>query len=172
VIFAVPSILQKYPTLANYIVTAAMIVILLVIIWTIIALLSVFDDILSKSPVLRASQLRVIFKYQYGVFRRWNSHFVCAFRKESFYFLGAMGAMTAILLLIFKDTILGFVASIQMSVYDMVRVGDWIAMPKYDADGLVMSINLSTVKVQNWDKTITTIPTYAFITPLKLAGNE
>jgi miniconductance mechanosensitive channel len=62
VIFAVPSILQKYPTL-NYIVTAAMIVILLVIIWTIIALLSVFDDILSKSPVLRASQLRVIFKY-------------------------------------------------------------------------------------------------------------
>jgi miniconductance mechanosensitive channel len=58
-----------------------------------------------------------------------------------------MGAMTAILLLIFKD-ILGFVASIQMSVYDMVRVGDWIAMPKYDADGLVMSINLSTVKVQ------------------------
>jgi miniconductance mechanosensitive channel len=74
-----------------------------------------------------------------------------------------MGAMTAILLLIFKDTILGFVASIQMSVYDMVR-RRWIAMPKYDADGLVMSINLSTVKVQNWDKTITTIPTYAFIT--------
>jgi miniconductance mechanosensitive channel len=63
VIFAVPSILQKYPTLANYIVTAAMIVILLVIIWTIIALLSVFDDILSKSPVFEASQLRVIFKY-------------------------------------------------------------------------------------------------------------
>jgi miniconductance mechanosensitive channel len=62
VIFAVPSILQKYPTLANYIVTAAMIVILLVIIWTIIALLSVFD-ILSKSPVFEANQLRVIFKY-------------------------------------------------------------------------------------------------------------
>jgi miniconductance mechanosensitive channel len=62
VIFAVPSILQKYPTLSNYIVTAAMIVILLVIIWTIIALLSVFD-ILSKSPVFEANQLRVIFKY-------------------------------------------------------------------------------------------------------------
>jgi miniconductance mechanosensitive channel len=61
---------------------------------------------------------------------------------KSPFYLGAMGAMTAILL--FKDTILGFVASIQMSVYDMVRVGDWIAMPKYDADGLVMSINLST----------------------------
>jgi miniconductance mechanosensitive channel len=81
-----------------------------------------------------------------------------------------MGAMTAILLLIFKDTILGFVASIQMSVYDMVRVGDWII--KYDADGLVMSINLSTVKVQNWDKTITTIPTYAFITDSFKTGGE
>jgi miniconductance mechanosensitive channel len=73
-----------------------------------------------------------------GVFQV-EFHFVCAFRKESF-LLSSYGAMTAILLLIFKDTILGFVASIQMSVYDMVRVGDWIAMPKYDADGLVMSI--------------------------------
>jgi miniconductance mechanosensitive channel len=72
--------------------------------------------------------------------------------KSPFYFLGAMGAMTAILLLIFKDTILGFVASIQMSVYDMVRVGDWLPCQIYDADGDVMSINLSTVKVQNWDK--------------------
>jgi miniconductance mechanosensitive channel len=57
-----------------------------------------------------------------------------------------------------------------MSVYDMR--GDWIAMPKYDADGLVMSINLSTVKVQNWDKTITTIPTYAFITDSFKTGGE
>jgi miniconductance mechanosensitive channel len=105
-------------------------------------LLSVFDDILSKSPVLRANYELYSSTQYCGVFRRWNSHFVCAFRKESFYFLGAMGAMTAILLLIFKDTILGFVASIQMSVYDMVRVGDWIAMPKYDADGLVMSIKV------------------------------
>jgi miniconductance mechanosensitive channel len=166
VIFAVPSILQKYPTLANYIVTAAMIVILLVIIWTIIALLSVFDDILSKSPVFEGkpitSYIQVLNIAVYFVGGILILSVLLG--KSPFYFLGAMGAMTAILLLIFKDTILGFVASIQMSVYDMVRVGDWIAMPKYDADGLVMSINLSTVKVQNWDKTITTIPTYAFIT--------
>lgn len=79
-------------------------------------------------------------------------------------FLGAMGAASAILMLIFKDTILGFVASIQVSTNDMVRVGDWIEMPKYGADGDVLEINLNTVKVQNWDKTITTIPTYYLIT--------
>src|SRR5690554_88846 len=79
-------------------------------------------------------------------------------------FLVSLGAASAILMLIFKDTILGFVASIQVSVNDMVRVGDWVEMPKYNADGFVLSINLNTVKVQNWDKTITTVPTYAFIT--------
>ena len=79
-------------------------------------------------------------------------------------FLGALGAASAILMLVFKDTILGFVASIQVSTNDMVRVGDWIEMPKYGADGDVVEINLNTVKVQNWDKTITTVPTYYLIT--------
>jgi miniconductance mechanosensitive channel len=166
VIFTVPSILVEYPKLSSYIVTLAMIVILLVIIWTIIALLAVFDIILSKSPIFKdkpiTSYIQVLNIVVYFVGGILILSLLLG--KSPFYFLGAMGAMTAILLLIFKDTILGFVASVQMSVYDMVRVGDWIAMPKYDADGDVMSINLSTVKVQNWDKTITTIPTYAFIT--------
>lgn len=78
-------------------------------------------------------------------------------------FLTAMGAASAIILLIFKDTILGFVASIQVSANDMVRIGDWITMEKYGADGDVVEINLATVKVQNFDKTITTIPTYYLI---------
>lgn len=84
--------------------------------------------------------------------------------KSPLVLLGAFGAMTAIILLIFKDTILGVVASVQISSNDMVRVGDWIEMPKFNADGDVLAINLHTVKVQNWDKTITTIPTYFFIT--------
>jgi len=79
------------------------------------------------------------------------------------YLLGAFGAMTAILLLIFKDTILGFVASIQIATNDMVRVGDWVEMSKYGADGDVIKITLNTVKVKNWDNTITTIPTYALV---------
>jgi miniconductance mechanosensitive channel len=77
--------------------------------------------------------------------------------------LGGLGAMTAVLLLIFKDTILGFVASIQLTGNDMIRMGDWISMPKYGADGDVIDLTLTTVKVQNWDKTITTIPTYALV---------
>ena len=72
--------------------------------------------------------------------------------------------MTALGMLVFKDTILGFVASVQISANDMVRIGDWVEMPKFNADGDVIAINLNTVKVQNWDKTITTIPTYYFIT--------
>ena len=77
--------------------------------------------------------------------------------------LAGLGAVAAILLLVFKDTILGFVASIQLSANKMVNVGDWITMPKYNADGDVIDISLNTVKVQNWDKTIATIPTYALV---------
>lgn len=79
------------------------------------------------------------------------------------YFLGAFGAMTAVILLVFRDTILGFIASIQLAANDMIRVGDWVQMEKYGADGDVLQINLTTVKVKNWDKTITTVPTYSFI---------
>jgi miniconductance mechanosensitive channel len=72
-----------------------------------------------------------------------------------------LGAASAAILLIFRDTILGFVASIQVTVNDIVRIGDWITFSKYGADGLVTEINLATVIVQNWDKTFTTIPTYS-----------
>ncbi len=77
--------------------------------------------------------------------------------------LTGLGAMAAVLLLVFKDTILGFVASIQLSANDMVRIGDWISMPSHGADGTVEEITLNTVKVRNWDKTISTIPTYALV---------
>jgi len=78
-------------------------------------------------------------------------------------FLSSIGALTAFLLLIFRDTILSFVAGIQIVSNDLMRVGDWIEMPKFNADGEVTEIALYTVKVQNWDKTITTIPTYRFM---------
>ena len=85
------------------------------------------------------------------------------FNKElSRLFLG-LGTFAAVLMLVFKDTILGFVASIQVSMNNMVNPGDWISMPGRNADGVVLEINLNTVKVQNWDKTISTIPTYALV---------
>ena len=78
-------------------------------------------------------------------------------------FIATLGALSAIILLIFKDSILGFVASIQVTINDTVRIGDWITMKSYNADGDVTEINLSTVKVQNFDNTITSIPTYKLV---------
>jgi len=78
-------------------------------------------------------------------------------------FISGLGALTALIMLIFKDAILGFIASIQLSANQLVREGDWVTMPKYGADGDVTEINLTTVKVRNFDMTYTSIPTYAFI---------
>ncbi len=80
------------------------------------------------------------------------------------YLLSGIGAVTAVVTLIFKDIIIGFVSGIQLAWNDMLRIGDWVEMPKYGADGDVLDISLYSVKIQNWDKTISTIPTSAFIT--------
>ncbi|MHC0038508.1 mechanosensitive ion channel family protein [Pseudoneobacillus sp. C159] len=83
--------------------------------------------------------------------------------KNPLLLLSGIGALSAVFLLVFKDSLLGLVAGIQLTANDMVRVGDWIEMPKYEADGDIIDISLNTVKVQNWDKTITMIPSYALI---------
>ena len=83
--------------------------------------------------------------------------------KSPLLIFSGLGAMTAIIMLIFKDSILGLVAGIQLSANRMVARGDWIEMPKFGADGEVLEVALTTVKIRNWDKTITTIPTYALI---------
>jgi len=83
--------------------------------------------------------------------------------KEIGVFLTTLGALSAVIILVFKDTLLGFVASIQITINDTVRIGDWITMNNSNADGDVIGISLSTVKIQNFDKTITTIPTYKLI---------
>lgn len=77
--------------------------------------------------------------------------------------LAGLGASAAILMLVFKDSIMGFVSGVQLSANDMLKVGDWIAMPKYGADGTVIEVTLATVKVRNWDNTITTIPPYLLV---------
>ena len=78
-------------------------------------------------------------------------------------FLTTLGALSAVLLFVFKDTILGFVASVQITINDTVRIGDWISMPNNNADGTVIKISLSSVQIQNFDNTITSIPTYKLI---------
>jgi len=78
--------------------------------------------------------------------------------------ISVLGGMTAVTMLVFRDTIVGFVASIQLTTTDMVRIGDWVEMESYGADGDVISMSIHTIRIQNWDKTITTIPTYALVT--------
>jgi len=110
-------------------------------------------------PLYSYIQVFMIFLWLLAIF----SMFAIVTNITFWKFLTSLGAASAIILLVFKDSILGFVASIQVTVNDMVRIGDWITFEKYGADGDVTEITLATVKVQNWDKTITTIPTYALI---------
>src|SRR5690606_23735688 len=83
--------------------------------------------------------------------------------QSPWFLMSGLGAMMAIILLIFRDTILSLVASVQLTNNDLVRVGDWIEMPQFNADGDVVDIALNNVKVENWDKTITVIPTHKFL---------
>ncbi len=139
--------------------------IVLMIVWMIMSILSSGADVLRAHPTYKGkpldSYLQVIrmVLLLYAIILLFSMFT----GKSPLVFFTAMGAMSAVLLLMFKDTIMGFVASIQVTTNDMVRVGDWIEMPKFGADGDVTEINLTTVKVQNWDKTITTVPTYALI---------
>lgn len=89
--------------------------------------------------------------------------FAAILDKSPWFFLSGFGAMTAVLLLVFRDTILSFVAGIQLTTNNLIRMGDWIEMPQFNADGDVIDIALHTVKVQNWDKTITIIPAHKFL---------
>jgi miniconductance mechanosensitive channel len=129
------------------------------------ALLSALIDIYDTLPIARARPINT-----YVQVAKILAYFVAAILvlavlldRSPWGFLTGLGAMTAVLLLVFKDTILGFVASVQLMSHDMVRRGDWIEVPKYGADGDVIDISVTTVKVQNWDKTISMVPTYALI---------
>ncbi|TXE11604.1 mechanosensitive ion channel [Seonamhaeicola algicola] len=133
--------------------------------WIVRSLLHTAKDYLKTLPSLKdkpiASYIQVfmIFAWLGGIMSAIAIITGIPFLK----FLTGLGAISAVIILVFKDTILGFVASIQVSINDMVRIGDWVTFEKFGADGDVIEITLATVKVQNFDKTITTIPTYALI---------
>jgi miniconductance mechanosensitive channel len=131
----------------------------------IVAALSAGNAIYSRTPAAKARPLKGFVQLmQIAVWVFGALMIISAVLDRSpVLLLSGLGAMTAILLLVFKDTILSLVASVQLTAQDMVRVGDWIEMPQYGADGDVVDVQLHTVKVQNWDKTITTIPTHRLI---------
>jgi miniconductance mechanosensitive channel len=162
---AAPVALVNYPTAVTAVITATSVYLALVG-------LTVFDAFLRGSeriyqgfslsrrfPIRTIIQIiRVAVYFVVGV-----AILAILLGKSPLVFFSGLGAFTAVLLLIFKDTILGFVAGLQLTANNMVREGDWIEMPGHNADGEVLDVSLTTVKVQNWDKTVTTIPTYALV---------
>ena len=160
-----PTVFNDYPKFENPIETLLDLYTVFLIIWIIRSVLKTFESYFKRLPRLKDKpiasyiQVAMIIVWAIGIA-------VCAvilFDVSLTSFFTTLGAASAVLLLIFKDTILGFVASIQFAVNDTIRIGDWITMVKYGADGDVVSINLNNVQVQNFDKTITIIPTYAFL---------
>ncbi|MDY0015110.1 MAG: mechanosensitive ion channel [Bacteroidales bacterium] len=160
-----PLILMDFEKLIPFITKLTDIYIIIAILIIVLSFLKASEHIIRKSPIFINKPITSYFQLiRIILYIIIAILIISIFIEQSpLYLLSAFGAMSAILLLIFKDTILGLVASVQISSNDMVRPGDWIEMPKFNANGEVLTINLNTVKVENWDKTITTIPTYFFI---------
>ncbi len=163
---AVPLLFRDFEALIPFAGKLANCYLLVVGMGVVISFVSTVEYILSQSVVFAEKPVSSYFQLVRMVIYIITFILVLSelLNKTPVYFLSAFGAMTAVLLLIFKDTIMGLVASVQISANEMVRVGDWVEMPKFNADGDVIAINLYTVKIRNWDKTITTVPTYYFIT--------
>lgn len=158
-------VFYQFPSWNNFTNRVLDVLIILAILISIIRTLNALRDILQEKEIYRDKPIQSYFQITKIIFTGIFLILILArvTNQSPLFFLTSLGAMTAILVLVFKDTILGFVGSIQLAANDMIRLGDWVTMDKYGADGEVIEINLATVKVQNFDKTITTIPTYAFI---------
>ena len=161
----VPIILKEFVYWESFFTKGVKFYIIILSLWIIRSVFHSLKDYLKEQPKFKDKpidsyiQVIMIGLWVYGI-----TYFILILFDTSITkLLATFGAISALIILIFRDTILGFVASIQVTVNDMVRIGDWITMEKYGADGDVIEINLATVKVQNFDNTITTIPTYFLI---------
>lgn len=162
---SIPIIFDHFPRTMVMVDKLVDIFLIFYVIWLLSSIVNAFSDTLRSRPSLADkpldSYVQVVKIILYAI------GFIVLFSiltgQKPGVILGGLGAASAILMLIFKDTILGFVASMQVSTNDMVRIGDWITMPKYGADGDVIQITLTTVKIRNFDKTITTIPPYSLV---------
>lgn len=158
----IPDIGPKVEEFVHNLTSAYMIVVIAI---TVVAVLSAANDIYEANPQARQRPIKGFIQLvQLAVMIMGGLLFIAALLDRSpVLLLSGFGAMTAVLLLVFKDTLLSLVASVQLTAQDMVRVGDWIEVPQFGADGDVVDVELHTIKVQNWDKTITTIPTHRLI---------
>jgi miniconductance mechanosensitive channel len=162
---AIPFLVVDFPNWSNELQGAAKIYIVLSVMFAVNAILNALLAIFEGSEKLRDKPLRSYKQVAKILFYLIGFVLILAILlgQSPLYILGGFGAITAVLILIFRDPILGFVASIQMSAIDLIRVGDWITVEKYGADGEVTEINLTTIKVRNWDMTVTIVPSYAIV---------
>ena len=162
---SVPIILENFVYWESIFGKLVEIYIVLLSLWIIKTIFNALRDHLKQNP--RYSDKPIDSYIQVIMIVLWLYAFIFVVSKifdvKTGTMLGTFGAVSAIIILIFRDTILGFVASVQVSLNDMVRIGDWITFDKFGADGDVIEINLATVKVRNFDNTTTTIPTYSMI---------
>ena len=137
----------------------------IVIILSFNSLLNVFSDIYNRSKYSNNINLKSYFQILRLIINLLSIIIVFSIisGQSPLYLLSGLGALTAVLMLIFKDTILSFVSSIQINSNDLFKIGDWVEAPQFDADGDVIDIALHTIKIQNWDKTISIIPTHKLI---------
>jgi len=160
-----PLVLRGYGQLSSFISHAALIYMIIVGLLVIDSFLNALLDIYQTFEASKEIPLKGLMQILKIVIYFFALIFIISIMlgKSPVYLISGLGALTAVLLLIFKDSILGFVAGIQLISNKMIAHGDWVEIPKYGADGDVLEITLSTVKVQNFDMTITTVPTYALI---------
>ena len=160
-----PILLDPFPVLLGIIEVSVNLYLVVIALWSIDALINALHDSYEESSLSAKLPLKGICQAIKLVVNATGVIFILSILldKSPVYFFSGLGALTAVLLLVFKDVILGLVAGIQLTANNMVRKGDWVEMPKYGADGDVIDVSLTTVKVQNWDKTITTIPAYAMV---------
>lgn len=137
----------------------------LLVAWAFSALLSAIDAIYRRYPISRDRPIKGILQVFVIVAHivAWVLAIAAILDRDPFWFLSGLGALTAVAMLVFRDSLLSLVAGIQITANGLIRVGDWIEMPQFGADGDVIDIALNSVRVQNWDKTITVIPTHKFL---------
>ena len=166
VYYMLPAILVSFPNTEVLLKNLTQVYMILMGIMVVVSVLNAVNQIYNKRETSSQIPIRGYIQVIQGILILvafvWVLSVLFGFELKGFF--TGLGAFAAVLILVFKDTILGIVASVQISANKMMAIGDWISMPTRKADGTVLDITVNTVKVQNWDKTTASIPTYAFIT--------
>lgn len=161
----IPIVFYDFPSFIKPMIKLTDIYMVFMVIWIIMAVIRSFGGVLQEKPAFQNKPMKSYFQVISIILFIFGAVVIYSIitGKSATAFFAAMGAASAILMLLFQDSIKGFAGSIQVTTNNMVQIGDWITMNKYGADGNVEEINLTTVKIRNFDKTITTVPTYALI---------